>query len=75
MGYKMHGMTQELEESQEVRAVMVGCTGKTLAEWMTVARDEKSLRELMRSSVVCDLQQWSWHNDDDYDGSFWVELV
>jgi len=32
MGYKMHGMTQELEESQEVRAVMVGCTGKTLAE-------------------------------------------
>jgi len=40
---------------------------KTLVEGMTLARDRKSLRELMCRYVVSDLQQWSslGENDDD----------
>ena len=40
--------------------------GMTLAECTLTARDKReSWRELVRRSVISDLQQWRWEHDDD----------
>jgi len=51
-------MVQDAEEGhREDRETKKDWTGKPLVECTTTARNRKSLRELLRRSVVSDLQQ------------------